>query len=226
VKNLIDKFDELLSLNSIFLPENSRLVCLNYVEQLLNFNKKINLISRKDENNIIEKHIIPCLIFSTLFKSFEGIVLDIGTGGGLPGIPFSIVNPKSRITLIDSINKKVLAVKEIVQIIGLDNVEVVWTRAEDNNFIKNYGKSFDLIISRAVADLKTLISYSFPLLKAKESKIAVMKGGDELDQEITEAKKRFNYIVVQKIPLIYLPENPDNINKKYIVIVERINGRK
>lgn len=226
MKNLIDKFDELLRLNSIVLPENSRLVCLNYVEQLLNFNKKINLISRKDENNIIERHIIPCLIFSTLFKGFEENVLDIGTGGGLPGIPFSIENPKSRITLIDSINKKVLAVKEIVQIIGLDNVEVVWTRAEDKNFIKKYGKSFDLIISRAVADLKTLILYSLPLLKAKESKIAVMKGGDELDQEITEAKKRFNYIVVQKIPLIYLPENPDNINKKYIVIVERINGRK
>jgi len=226
VKTLNEKLKESLVLNSINLPEDSKTLLEKYIEQLVIFNKKINLISRKDEENLIEKHIIPCLIFSTLFKEIEGYVLDIGTGGGLPGIPFAILNRKSRITLIDSIKKKISAVDEIVQTIGLDNVETIWTRAEDKEFIKNYAKKFDLIISRATADLKTLIQYASPLLRNNQSKLALMKGGLELDQEISNAKKRFNYIAIQKIPLIYLPENPENINQKFAVIVERINGRK
>jgi len=226
VKTLKEKLDESLRLNSINLSATEVDFLQRYIEQLLNFNKKINLISRKDEENIIERHIIPCLIFSILFKEFAGSVLDIGTGGGLPGIPFSIINRRSRITLIDSKNKKISAVKEIVQSIRLDNVETIWTRVEDKEFIKKYSNYFDLIISRATADLKTLIEYSKPLLRDSNSRLAVMKGGDILEQEISDAKKRFNYIAIQKIPLIYLPENPENINQKFAVIVERINGRK
>ncbi|MGB9663583.1 MAG: 16S rRNA (guanine(527)-N(7))-methyltransferase RsmG [Ignavibacteria bacterium] len=221
-----DRFEKLLELNSILMDENSKKYIENYVEQLLTLNKKINLISRKDEENLFERHIIPCLIFSILFKDFEGNVLDIGTGGGLPGIPFAIINQKSRLTLIDSILKKINAVNQIVQIIGLDNVETIWTRAEDKDFIKKYSNKFDLVISRATADLETLIKYSNPLFKEKNSKLAVLKGGEKLEEEIIKAKRRFNYIAIHKIPLIYLPENPNNINQKFAIIVERINGRK
>lgn len=226
MKNLELNLEELLKVNNLYLSDREIDLILRYTKELLIFNKKINLISRKDEVNILERHIIPCLIFSTMFEKFVQNVLDIGTGGGLPGIPFAIVHPKSRITLIDSIGKKINSLREVVQFIGLDNVELVWTRAEDENFVKNYMKKFDLIISRATADLKTLIIYSKPLLKNKSSKLATMKGGDNLDNEIAEAKKSFDYIAIKKYPLIYLPENPDNINKKYIIIVEWINGRK
>lgn len=226
MKTLKDKLEELLEINSIWINENSKKYIENYVEHLLIFNKKINLISRKDEEKIFERHIIPCLIFSILFKDFEGNVLDIGTGGGLPGIPFAIVNQKSCITLIDSVGKKINAVEQIVQLIGLDNVKTIWTRAEEKDFVNKYLKNFDLVISRATADLETLIKYSIPLLKKENSKLAVMKGGEKLEEEIIKAKKRFNYIAIQKKPLIYLPENPNNINQKFAVIVERINGRK
>jgi len=226
VKTLHEELDEIIKLNSIDLSISELNYLQLYIEQLLIFNKKINLISRKDEEYVMERHLIPCLIFSTLFKGFVGNVLDIGTGGGLPGIPFAIVNQKSRITLIDSSNKKIMVVREIVQSIGLDNVETIWTRAEDKEFIKNYRNYFNLVISRATADLISLIKYAIPLLKDSQSKLAVMKGGHELEQEILKAKKRFNYITIQKIPLIYLPDNPDNINEKFAVIVERINGRK
>ncbi|MFN4111025.1 MAG: 16S rRNA (guanine(527)-N(7))-methyltransferase RsmG [Ignavibacteria bacterium] len=226
MKNLKDSLKKILELNKLeFNQEQVNLVC-EYVRLLLEHNKFINLISRKDENHILEKHIIPCLIFSTMFQNFDQSVLDIGTGGGLPGIPFSIVNQKSRITLIDSIKKKINAVKDIVQKLGLKNVETIWTRAEDKNFVENYKNKYDLIISRATANLQNLIEYSQPLCKYLNSKLAVMKGGDQLDDEIVKAKKRFNYIAIQKIPLIYLPENPENINKKFIIIVERMNGRK
>ncbi len=226
MKILEQELSHLLKINSLSLANREINIILSYAQELLKFNKKLNLISRKDEENILERHIIPCLIFSTMFENIERDVLDIGTGGGLPGIPFAIINSKSRITLIDSIGKKINALKEIVQFVGLDNVELLWTRAEDKNFVKKYKKKFDLIISRATADLKTLIFYSKPLLKNKFSILATMKGGDNLENEIAEAKKSFDYIAVKKIPLIYLPENPDNINKKYIIIVEWINGRK
>ncbi|MCX8056706.1 MAG: 16S rRNA (guanine(527)-N(7))-methyltransferase RsmG [Ignavibacteria bacterium] len=221
-----NKLSELLTLNKLSLDEKKIERLVNYAQLLLTFNKNINLISRKDEENILERHIIPCLIFSTMFKNIEQNVLDIGTGGGLPGVVFSIINEKSRITLIDSVGKKIKVVNEIVQKLGLLNVETIWTRAEDKNFIKKYSYKFDLIISRATADLETLIKYSKPLLKTAESKLACMKGGDKLEEEINLAKKRFNYIAIQKIPLIYLPENQENINQKFIIIVERINGRK
>lgn len=226
MKNLEARLREFISLNGISFSEIQITLLFRYVENLLEQNKKVNLISRKDEDNVIEKHIIPCIIFSTQFNEAFENVLDIGTGGGLPGIPFAIVNQNSRITLIDSIKKKILSVNEIVQKIGLYNVETVWTRAEDSNFVEKYKNSFDLIISRATADLKTLIEYSKPLLKNSNSKLASMKGGNDLDREIADAKKLFEYIAIQKIPLTYLPENPENINKKYIIIVERIDGRK
>lgn len=226
MKNLENKLIELVKLNNLHLPEEKLLLITNYSELLLNFNKNINLISRKDEENLLERHIIPCLIFSTLFNDLNQDVLDIGTGGGLPGIPFAIMNQNSRILLIDSINKKINVVKEIVQKLRLDNVKTLWTRAEAKDFVHLYKNRFDLIISRATTDLKTLVEYSIPLVKNSKAKLAVMKGGDNLDEEISQAKKRFNYIAIQKLPLIYLPENPENINKKIIIFVERINGRK
>lgn len=226
MKSLQERFNQLLVLNGLVLNDDQISKLIHYSELLLSYNKNINLISRKDEENLLERHIIPCLIFSTMFKDFGQLVLDIGTGGGLPGIVFAIINENSRIILIDSIKKKIEVVQKIVQTIGLDRTQAIWTRAEDKNFIKNYAKYFDLIISRATADLTTLIKYSKPLIKNSISKLAVMKGGDLLDEEIIQAKKRFNYIAIQKNPLIYLPENPDNINKKYIITVERINGRK
>lgn len=226
MKNLKKNLKDLLDINKLELNQDRINLLVEYVKLLLEYNKFINLISRKDENHILEKHIIPCLIFSTMFQNFDQNVLDIGTGGGLPGIPFSIVNQNSFITLIDSIKKKINTVKEIVQKLGLDNVETIWTRAEERNFVDNYKNQYDLIISRATADLETLIAYSKPLCKNSNSRLAVMKGGDQLSDEIIKAKKRFNYIAIQKIPLIYLPENPANINKKFVIIVERINGRK
>ncbi len=222
----MENLEYLLEINSVKLSKPQIELVKKYINELLIKNKAINLISRKDEEKITERHIIPCLKFSTLFEGFEQRCLDIGTGGGLPGIPFAIVNPKSRITLIDSISKKIRAVENIVQKIGLNNVELIWTRAEDKIFQNKYKNMFELIISRATADLKTLIEYSIPILKNKKSRLAVMKGGIELDNEIETAKKRFNYIAIQKIPLNYLPENVNNINQKFAVIVERIHGIK
>lgn len=223
MKILHQKLPDLLSLNGLNLSSVQISLIENYVNNLIYFNRQVNLISRKDEEFIYERHIIPCLVFSKLFNAFEQSVLDIGTGGGLPGVIFSIYHRNSLSTLIDSVKKKIKIVNNIIQNIGLDNVHSIWTRAEDPLFIKQYKRSFHLIISRATSDLTTLIKYALPLAFDSTSKLAAMKGGDELDDEIELAKRHFNYIAIQKIPLIYLPENPNNKNNKFAVIVEKIN---
>lgn len=219
-----------MTLNELFLTNKLNLsngqidLVEKYVEYLLHYNTKVNLISRKNPENVIINHILPCLIFSNMFKGFSGNFLDIGTGGGLPGVLFAIVNQKSKAVLIDSVQKKISALSDIVQKLSCPNVLTIWTRVENSNFVRTYHKSFDLIISRATSELKNLIKYSAPLLSDSSSvKLAVIKGGD-LEQEINEANKIFPNVLIKKIPLIYTPGNEENRNHKFIVIVEGING--
>ena len=146
-----------------------------YMSLLLEWNVKINLISRKDISNVIVKHILPCLsiIRVTTFKRCDH-VLDIGTGGGLPGIPLAIVNPHSNFVLLDSIKKKTVAVEDMVKRLGLKNVDVINDRAE------NIHKKFDKIVARAVINLGDFLSYASKLVKTP-GRIFYLKGGDFAD---------------------------------------------
>ncbi len=155
------------------------------------WNEKINVISRKDMGNFYEHHVLHSLAIATQFKFIKGMqVMDLGCGGGFPGIPLAIFFPEAHFYLVDSINKKLKVAYEIATAIGLQNITVQHTRAED---IKT--KKFDVIISRAVAPLKDLWHCSKPLLqKNKNIQFGVntpnglicLKGGD-LSQEIFES---------------------------------------
>jgi 16S rRNA (guanine527-N7)-methyltransferase len=133
---------------------------------LLEWNKKINLISRRDEENFWTSHILHSL--SILFKVSippQSLVLDLGTGGGLPGVPIKIARPDLKFTLLDSTQKKINVVKEISQTLGLRGIEMVWGRAEDVGKLKEYTRGYDLVVARAVAPLKDLVLWSAPFLK-------------------------------------------------------------
>lgn len=139
-----------------------------YVALLLEWNKKINLISRKDEQNIWLNHILHCS--SLLFKfSFphSAQVVDIGTGGGLPGIPIKIIRPDLSVTLVDSTQKKIEAIQQMLPQLGLSGISAVWGRAEEIGTKKEFSKRFDVAVSRAVASLRELITWSKPLLKER-----------------------------------------------------------
>eukprot|EP00746_Dinoflagellata_sp_MGD_P012560 gnl/MRDRNA2_/MRDRNA2_126836_c0_seq1.p1 gnl/MRDRNA2_/MRDRNA2_126836_c0~~gnl/MRDRNA2_/MRDRNA2_126836_c0_seq1.p1 ORF type:complete len:363 (+),score=69.23 gnl/MRDRNA2_/MRDRNA2_126836_c0_seq1:187-1275(+) len=127
---------------------------------LLDWNQKINLISRKDEENFVSSHLIPCLAIS-LVRRFEAgeHVIDVGTGGGLPGLPMSIVNPEAHFTLLDSIGKKMMVVEDLVTKLGLSNVSVVRSRAEALT-----DRKFDFMLGRAVADIPTFLGFSSHLI--------------------------------------------------------------
>jgi 16S rRNA (guanine527-N7)-methyltransferase len=142
------------------------------------WNEKINVISRKDIDALYERHVLHSLaIFQFLPFQAGTTVLDIGTGGGFPGIPLAIVNPTSEFLLVDSIGKKITVVNEVAQAIGLTNVRTKHGRAEE---VK---EKFDFVVSRAVAELSTLWRWSQGKFK-KDDKNALpnglicLKGGD------------------------------------------------
>ncbi len=144
------------------------------------WNEKINVISRKDMDHFYEHHVLHSLAIATEFEfSKEMEVMDLGCGGGFPGIPLAILFPDTRFLLVDSIAKKLKVAEEIAAAIGLTNIAIRHTRAEA---IKD--KRFDVVVSRAVAPLKDLLGWVKPLLKKQPNTpglargLICLKGGD------------------------------------------------
>ncbi len=165
-------------------------------ELYIEWNEKINVISRKDMDNFYEHHVLHSLAIATQFEFKPGTqVMDLGCGGGFPGIPMGIFFPETQFHLVDSINKKLKVVAEISAAIGLTNITTQHTRAED---IKD--KKFDVVISRAVAPLKDLWFWSKPLLKKGVSPggLICLKGGD-LAKEIQESNCKPRVWEIEKI---------------------------
>ena len=151
------------------------------------WNEKINVISRKDMDNFYEHHVLHSLAIATQFNfKKEAEIMDLGSGGGFPGIPLAIFFPDTQFHLVDSINKKLKVAGEIATAIGLQNITTQHTRIED---IKN--RKFDVVMSRAVAPLKDLWWWSKPLLKkgVAPNGLICLKGGD-LAKEIFESNCR------------------------------------
>ena len=160
------------------------------------WNAKINVISRKDIDSLYQNHVLHSLAIAAVFDFPAGTeIIDIGTGGGFPGVPMAIFFPEVKFHLVDSINKKLKIIEAVKQAIGLNNITTQHTRAEE---IKN--RKFDFAVSRAVAPLKDLWAWSKPLLKNKKyevrnkneenmtlkSGLICLKGGD-LSHEISES---------------------------------------
>jgi 16S rRNA (guanine527-N7)-methyltransferase len=146
------------------------------------WNSKINVISRKDIDSLYEKHILHSLAIAAAFDFQPDMeVIDIGTGGGFPGIPLAIFFPRTKFHLVDSIGKKIKVTDAIATAIGLTNVTTARIRAEE---IRD--RKFDTAVSRAVAPLKDLWTWSRPLLRKSQLGLICLKGGD-LAAEISDS---------------------------------------
>ena len=130
--------------------------------KLYDWNTKVNLVSRKDVEFLIPNHIIPCLSMSLIRNFNKGeTIIDVGTGGGLPGLPLAIACPNAQFTLVDSNSKKMMVVSDIAAILGLKNVRVICSRAEKVN------ETFDFMLGRAVSALPNFLSFSSHFVDGK-----------------------------------------------------------
>ena len=161
-----------------------------FVRVLLAWNTKVNLISRKDEEHIWRNHILHSLSAVLLCElPSHGTYLDIGTGGGLPGLPLAILLPQAEFVLCDSITKKMNAVRNMTEVLGLGNVRCIISRVEELGRENNWRESFDVVLARAVTRLPDLVRWSSPLLLSRPaSRLIVWKGGDTTEEE-TEAHR-------------------------------------
>jgi 16S rRNA (guanine527-N7)-methyltransferase len=204
-----------------FNPEPTRTERLAYFSQLVaDKNKKLNLISKRDVDAIVEKHVFISAYITKYLPEKVTKFLDIGTGGGFPGIPLAVMRPDLRGILVDSTGKKIQAVQEFIDKLKLSNIVAESDRVESEEFISRHGNSFDLVVSRATVPLIILFRYAIPLIKDKAYLMAI-KGGD-LTEEFKKAEMKYkSYIRKSTVyELYYKPTNVRNKKGKKLVLLE------
>lgn len=161
-----------------------------YYELLIEWNKRINLTRITEPDEVVIKHFVDSLTLLKYCEIPQGAkVIDVGTGAGFPGIPLKIARPDIKLTLLDSLNKRLNFLREVCDDIGIQS-ELIHSRAEEGSRKPEYRDSFDVAVSRAVARLNVLAEYCLPYVKAGGQFVA-MKGPD-LSQELNEAKNAVN----------------------------------
>ena len=192
----------------------------SYYELLTEWNKKINLTAITGYEDVVRKHFIDSILICSLLDLNKDIrIIDVGTGAGFPGIPIKILNPDCRIVLLDSLNKRVRFLETVVDELGLDNVECIHGRAEDVSRENKYRASFDLSVSRAVANLSTLCEYCIPFLK--KGGMFVSYKSDKANDEINGSENAVRTLgsEITSVKEIALPET--DIVRKFVMITNK-----
>lgn len=172
--------------NNIKVEDNEIEKLYKYMIGIIEWNDKVNVTAITEEKLFIVKHFIDSLLINHYLQGKERII-DIGTGGGFPGIPLKILNPNKKFTLIDSVNKKLNVIRDLSEKIELKNLEVIHARAEDLASKKEYREKYDVATTRAVSNLSTILEYMLPFIKV--GGIAICMKGPNYKEELDEAKK-------------------------------------
>ncbi len=191
----------------------------SYEELLIDWNEKVNLTAITDDYDIWLKHFIDSCTINKYITS-NSTLIDVGTGAGFPSLPNKIIDTSIKLTLLDSLNKRINILKDICEKLNLNNIDFDHNRAEDlGNDIK-YREMFDFATARAVANLSTLCEYCLPLVKVGGYFIC-MKGSN-CDEEIENAKSAIKTLGAQikSIERITLPSSD---NERTIIIIEKIS---
>ena len=184
-----------------------------YMLELLEWNNKFNLTSITERDKIISIHFMDSISAISLIP-LNSTVLDIGSGAGFPAIPIKLVRDDLKIVMIDSSLKKVGFQNHIIEILGLENISTIHTRAED--YARGEGRAqFDIVVSRAVAKLNTLLEYTVPFVRVGGSVIAYKSINTE--DEISGAKKAFSELKAE-VTEIVRPDFDKDIERALILI--------
>ena len=184
----------------------------NYYDLLIEWNSKINLTAITDYNEVLVKHFEDSIsIMNILDMNSVDSVIDIGTGAGFPGIPIKIMFPHIKLTLLDSLNKRINFLNLVIEELGLDNVKTIHGRAEDYAKDAEYRENYDLVVSRAVANLSTLSELCLPFVKVGGYFISYKS--DKSNEEIENAKHAYDLLGGKLIDVFTLrPSTPVGIS--------------
>ena len=174
--------------NGMDITDKSASQLFTYYKYLVEENNKFNLTAITDFKDVVYKHFLDSAL---AIKNFKGKVLDVGSGAGFPGIVIAILNPNLKITLLDSLNKRINFLLELIKILNLKNVEAVHCRSEDYNKKEEY----DVVTARAVANLSTLAEYLIPFLKIGGN--AVIYKGADIFEELESAQEAISVLGAQ-----------------------------
>jgi len=186
-----------------------------YMKLLLEWNEKINLTAIRDEKEFIVKHFIDSLTINQFIKPNTKLI-DVGTGAGFPGLPLKLFHEELDCTLIDSVGKKINVLNDIISKLKLENITAVHTRAED--FAKDNREKYDIAVSRAVANMNTLVEYLIPF--AKVGGIIICMKGPNYDEELTTARKAINVLggTIEKIESFYINEELE----RNVIVIKKV----
>ncbi len=189
----------------------------NYMNLLLEWNTKMNLTAITDENDIILKHFIDSIIINKYIEE-KNKIMDIGTGAGFPGIPLKILNEEKDFILIDSLNKRINFLIEVKEKLSLRNLALIHSRVEDLGKNNNYREKVDVVVSRAVANLRILVEYMIPFVR--KNGICICMKGPNIVGELNEAEKAIEILggKIEKIENIFLPKKIE----RNIIVIKKI----
>ena len=190
----------------------------NYMNLLIEWNEKINLTAIIEPEDIILKHFVDSLT-ATKEISENAKIADIGTGAGFPGLPIKILKPNTEVFLIDSLNKRIKFLEEVIEKNNLKNIKAIHARAEEIGHNKEYRGTCDIVTSRAVAKLNVLLEYMMPLVKIGGKCICLK--GPNIEEEIEEARNAIEILggEIEKVESIVLP---DSDNKRTIIVIKAV----
>lgn len=214
----INKFRLGLENFKLELTENQIEQFLKYYEMLIEKNKVMNLTAITEYDEVIEKHFLDSISLCQVYDLSKPVkILDMGTGAGFPGVPLKIAFPEVEITLADSLNKRIKFLDEVVAELGLQKVTMIHARAEELARNKEHRENYDLVVSRAVANLSTLGEYCIPFVKMGGNFISYKSG--EIDEEVNAASKAIK-ILGGQIKDVYKFDLSDQ--KRSFVTIEKI----